>query len=133
MDIEFSPGARGQRSGAAARNLDGFRSGGSRMNGKRLCSMGHPTPQRGERARRTVKERAMGVLWLHSSVNLVEPRSIALAAALILRRLPKIKFRLAPPSPRRNRGGRWPPGISLRVRYSAFRGEQFRINHVRVI
>jgi len=45
----------------------------------------------------------MGVLWLHSSVNLVEPRSIALAAALILRRLPKIKFRLAPPSPRRNR------------------------------
>jgi hypothetical protein len=74
MDIEYSPGARWQRSSAAARNLDGLRSGEGRMNGKRLCSMGHSVPQRGERARRTFMERTMGVLWLHSSVNLVEPQ-----------------------------------------------------------
>jgi hypothetical protein len=103
MDIECSPGARGQRSGAAARNLDGLRSCEGVMNGKRLCSMSHPVPQRGERARRTFTERTMGVLWLHSSFNLVEPRPSHWAAAQILRRLPEIKFRLAPPSPRRNR------------------------------
>jgi hypothetical protein len=74
MDIEYSPGARWQRSSAAARNLDGLRSSEGRMNGKRLCSMGHSVPQRGERARRTFMERTMGVLWLHSSVNLVEPQ-----------------------------------------------------------
>ena len=51
------------------------------MNGKRLCSMSHPANLRGERASRRLAERAMGVLWNHSSVNLVEPRSIALAAA----------------------------------------------------
>ena len=51
------------------------------MNGKRLCPMNHPAPLRGERACRTFTERAMGVLWRHSSVNLVEPRSIAPAAA----------------------------------------------------
>jgi hypothetical protein len=82
MDIENSPGARGQRNGAAARNNDGLASGENRMNGKRLCSMGHPANLRGERARRFLSERTMGVLWGHSSVNLVEPRSIALAAAL---------------------------------------------------
>ena len=52
------------------------------MNGKCLCSMNHPARVRGERARRFVSERAMGVLWRHSNVNLVEPRSIALAAAV---------------------------------------------------
>jgi hypothetical protein len=80
MDIEYSPGARGQRSGAAARNLDGPRSGEGRMNGKRLCSMDHPATVHGERACRTEKERTLGVLWLHSSFNLVMSRSIALAA-----------------------------------------------------
>jgi len=43
--------------------------------------MNHPTNIRGERACRFLSERAMGVLWRHSSVNLVEPRSIAPAAA----------------------------------------------------
>jgi len=52
------------------------------MNGKRLCSMGHPATVRGERAGRFLSERTMGVLWNHSSVNLAEPRSIALAAAV---------------------------------------------------
>jgi hypothetical protein len=41
------------------------------MNGKRLCSMGHPAAVHGERASRTLMERVMGVLWHHSSVNLV--------------------------------------------------------------
>ncbi|HET7281760.1 MAG TPA: hypothetical protein VFI67_05515 [Sphingomicrobium sp.] len=41
------------------------------MNGKRLCSMDHPAPLREERAGRTFGERTMGVLWHHSSVNLV--------------------------------------------------------------
>jgi hypothetical protein len=62
------------------------------MNGKRLCSTGHPAVVRGERAGRTFRERTMGVLWRHSSVNLVEPRSIALAAARFPRRLPKIEI-----------------------------------------
>jgi hypothetical protein len=61
MDIEYSPGARGQRSGAAARNLDGLRPCESMMNGKCLCSIGHPAFCR-ERARRAFKERTMGVL-----------------------------------------------------------------------
>ena len=43
------------------------------MIGKRLCSMSHPAPVRGERAR-FIEERMKGVLWRHSSVNLVEPR-----------------------------------------------------------
>ena len=67
------------------------------MNGKRLCSMGHPAASRGERARRFLAERAMGVLWHHSSVNLVEPRSIALAGPEILRRLPEIDIAVSIP------------------------------------
>ena len=59
------------------------------MNEKRLCSKRHPAVVRGERAGRTIRERTMGVLWRHSSVNLVEPRSIALAAARFPRRLPE--------------------------------------------
>ena len=42
------------------------------MNGKRLCSMSHPAGFRGERACRFLSERALGVLWRHSNVNLVE-------------------------------------------------------------
>jgi hypothetical protein len=81
MDIEFSPGAPRQRYSAAARNSDGPRFGKGGMNGKRLCSMDHPAGLGGERASRTFRERTMGVLWRHSSVNLVKPPSIALAAA----------------------------------------------------
>src|SRR5439155_9814121 len=90
MDIEFSPGALGQRMSAAARKIDGpgFLQGG--ISGKRLCSIGHPAASREERAGRFLGKRTMGVLWRHSSVNLVESRSIALAATRILRRLPKI-------------------------------------------
>jgi hypothetical protein len=65
------------------------------MNGKRLCSMDHPATLCGERAGRTIVERTLGVLWRHSSVNLVEPRSIALAGSNLLQRLPEIKLRLA--------------------------------------
>jgi hypothetical protein len=79
MDIEYSPGARGQRSGAAAREIDSRRFGEGRMSGKRLCSVDHPAALCRERACRTMKERTVGVLWRHSSVNLVEHRSIALA------------------------------------------------------
>ncbi|MFL6726703.1 MAG: hypothetical protein ACJ8FS_09350 [Sphingomicrobium sp.] len=89
MDIEISPGALGQRNGAAARNLDGLAPGEDRMNGKRLCSMGHPAALRGERAGRFLSERTMGVLEHHSSVNLVEPRA-SHRPQRILRRLPKI-------------------------------------------
>jgi hypothetical protein len=103
MDIEISPGARGQRISAAARNCDGLRLDEGRIRKKRLCSMGHPATVGGERAGRTFGERTMGVLWIHSSFNLVEPRSIALAGPRILRRLSKIEFRLASPSPCRNR------------------------------
>jgi len=81
IDIEISPDARGQRNGAAARDNDGLTFREDRMNGKCLCSMIHPARIRGERARRFLPERAMGGLWIHSGVNLVEPRSIALAAA----------------------------------------------------
>jgi hypothetical protein len=79
MDIEYSPGAPLQRMFAAARDCDGpgYRQG--RISEKRLCSMGHPATVRGERAGRFFGKRTMGVLWRHSSVNLVEPRSIALA------------------------------------------------------
>jgi hypothetical protein len=45
----------------------------------------------------------MGVLWRHSNVNLVKPRSIALAGPRILRRLPKINEAVSitesPPQP----------------------------------
>jgi hypothetical protein len=107
MDIENSPGAPVRQLMAGARadlaRTDGNQAvGGGRMNEKCLCSMGHPAASRGGRTRRFLAERTMGVLWHHSSVNLVEPRSIALAAALIPRRLPEIKFRLALRSPRRN-------------------------------
>jgi len=74
MDIENSPGAPLQRNSAAARNLDGLRSCESVMNGKRLCSMDHPASSCGERAGRGFQQRTMGVLWRHSSVNLVKPR-----------------------------------------------------------
>jgi len=113
MDIEYSPGALWQRICAAAREIDGlgFLQGG--MNGKRLCSIGHPAALRRERAGRFFGKRTMGVLWHHSSVNLVESRSIALAATRILRRLPKINEAVSipesPPQPAQR-----PCGCSVR-------------------
>jgi hypothetical protein len=89
MDIEISPGARGQRNGAAARDNDGLAPCEGRMNEKRLCSMNHPANIRGERASRFLSERAMGVLWRHSNVNLVEQRPSHWPPRL-LRRQPKI-------------------------------------------
>jgi hypothetical protein len=108
MDIENSPGApvRQLIAGARdnwARTYGNQAVGGGRMNEKRLCSMVHPAASRGERAGRFLRERTMGVLWCHSSVNLVEPQSIALAAALIPRRLPETNLRLASPVSPRNR------------------------------
>jgi len=90
MDIENSPRAPLRQHTARARDIDGpavgIQAGGEgRMNEKRLCSMDHPTTVCGERARRFFAERTMGVLWRHSSVNLVEPRSIAPAAAFLRR------------------------------------------------
>jgi hypothetical protein len=90
MDIEFSPGARRQRVSAAARQTVAFVACKGRMNKKCFCSMDHSAASSGERAGRTSWERAMGVLWRHSSFNLVEPQSIALAAALASGGLPEI-------------------------------------------
>jgi hypothetical protein len=80
MDIEISPGARVQRSDAPARDDWGLGSGilagrHGWMTGKRVCFMSHPATVRGER--RFIKERMKGVLWHHSSFNLVEPRPFA--------------------------------------------------------
>src|SRR6185369_16125499 len=77
---------------AAARDCDGLRVGEGRIGDKWLCSMDHPAALCRERACRTFRERTMGVLWHHSSVNLVEPRSIAPAGPRTLRRVPGIAF-----------------------------------------
>jgi len=80
MDIEISPGAGLERSDAQSRDdwgLAAHEQAGcdGRMIGKRVCSMRHPAPLRGDR--RFTEERMKGVLWLHSSFNLVEPRPFA--------------------------------------------------------
>jgi hypothetical protein len=49
------------------------------MTGKRFCSARHPAPLR--RERRFTKERMKGILWRHSSFNLVAPRTVAPSAA----------------------------------------------------
>jgi hypothetical protein len=49
------------------------------MTGKRFCSECHPAPLR--RERRFIEERMKGILWRHSSFNLVRPRSFAPGAA----------------------------------------------------
>jgi len=49
------------------------------MTGKRFCSARHPAPLR--RERRFTEELMKGILWRHSSFNLVEPRSFAPGAA----------------------------------------------------
>jgi hypothetical protein len=84
MDIEISPGAALERSFAPPRDNWGpgagklaDRKGG--MTEKRVCSARHPAPLR--RERRLTEERTKGVLWRHSSFNLVEPRRVAPEAA----------------------------------------------------
>jgi hypothetical protein len=103
MDIEISPGARGQLAGPAARDLDGFRLRESGIGDKRLCSMDHPAAVHGERAGRTFGERTMGVLWRHSSVNLVEAAVHRTGRAGFLRRVPEIAAAVSipesPPQP----------------------------------
>jgi hypothetical protein len=95
------------------------------MNGKRLCSVSHPATACGERAGRFIKERTMGVLWRHSSVNLVESRSIALATAQILRRLPKINEAvsitesLPQPAAKGYSVGSWPKNMDFRISSTA--------------
>jgi hypothetical protein len=49
------------------------------MTGKRVCSGRHFAPVREER--RFIEQRMNGVLWRHSSFNLVEPRPFAPSAA----------------------------------------------------
>jgi hypothetical protein len=124
MDIEYSPGARGQRNGAAARDCDGLRLGEGGMSGKRLCSMSHPAHPGGEHARRFPWERTMGVLWHHSSVNLVEPRPSHWPRRIFPGGCRRLTLRLASGLGRRNRRGR-KNGWLLAV--------QFRINHCGVI
>src|SRR6476646_3537120 len=121
MDIEYSPGARGQRSNAAARNCDGLRLREGGMSGKRLCSVSHPANLGRERAGRFSWERTMGVLWHHSSVNLVEPRSIAPAAAHVPRRTPEtdiaVSIRACAPQPL-VREECWPLDAQFRINHS---------------
>jgi hypothetical protein len=84
MDIEISPAARLQRSVAGSRDDWGLASGilagrDGEMIGKRFCSSSHPATVR--RERRFLRKRVKGVLWRHSSFNLVEPPTVAPAAA----------------------------------------------------
>jgi len=84
MDIENSPGAASERSVAPPRDDWGPAAGilaGSEgaMTGKRVCSLCHPAAVR--RGRRFTEVRMKGVLWRHSSFNLVEPRCVAPSAA----------------------------------------------------
>jgi hypothetical protein len=84
MDIEISPGAALERSLAQPRDDKGLAAGilagrDGAMTGMRVCSCRHPAAVR--RERRFTEERMKGSLWRHSSVNLVEPRCVAPAAA----------------------------------------------------
>jgi hypothetical protein len=86
MDIENSPGARVQPGQAPARAYWGLAgsnraAGDGEMTGLRFCSMGHSSAVHGECVRRFQEERAKGILWLHSSFDLVEPRCVAPSAA----------------------------------------------------
>jgi hypothetical protein len=82
MDIENSPGAPVRQCDALARVKwapcgDELTAGG--VLDQCFCSVRHPATVRGER--RLIEEWTKGVLWRHSSVNLVEPRSVAPNAA----------------------------------------------------
>jgi hypothetical protein len=108
MDIEISPRAPAQRVDAPSRDDWGRaarKQAGRRgvMTGKRVCSVRHPATVR--RERRFIEEQMKGILWRHSSFNLVEPRSFAPGAVWIPRRAPESKSRVASRSPRCNHGG----------------------------
>jgi hypothetical protein len=84
MDIEISPGAGFERSDAPSRDDWGLTAGvlagrEGVVTEKRVCSARHSAPLR--RERRFIEERTNGVLWRHSSFNLVEPRPFAPSAA----------------------------------------------------
>jgi hypothetical protein len=68
-----------------------------------LCPMRHPAVSRGEHVRRLESEQGVGILWRHSGVNLVEPRSFTVA-----RQMPRpwagMQSRLASRCPSRNCG-----------------------------
>jgi hypothetical protein len=86
MDIENSPGARVQPGQAPARDYWGLAGsdtavGDGEMNGLRFCSMGHSSAVHGECVRRFQEQRTNGILWRHSSFDLVGPRSVAPSAA----------------------------------------------------
>jgi hypothetical protein len=135
IDIEYSPGARGQRMSAAAREIDGLGTCRGRMNEKRLCSMDHPASWSGERASRFFAERSVGVLWHHSSVNLVGPRSIALAGPKLSDGCRRSLVRLASRQSRRNRcDGCFPSGSEENDEILGLVCErQFSVNHDGVI
>jgi hypothetical protein len=81
MDIEISPGAPAQLSDAAARDDWGRACSDGGIQEKRCCSNGHFAIWREERVRRFSEELARSVVGHHSSVNLVRPRPLLLAAA----------------------------------------------------
>jgi hypothetical protein len=84
MDIEISPRAPAQRLDAPSRDVWRLAAGilavgHGGMTGKRFCSARHPAPVR--RERRFMHKPMKGILWRHSSFNLVEPRPVAPSAA----------------------------------------------------
>jgi hypothetical protein len=106
MDIEISPGARSQPDRAVARNdlslagRDAAGDGG--ISGKRFCSNNHLAPLREKRIGRFVSERAKGVLWHHSNVNLAEPSPSHGRRHEFPGVTPEIEFGLASPGAGRN-------------------------------
>jgi hypothetical protein len=106
MDIEISPGARPQPDRAVARNdwslagRDAAGDGG--ITGKRFCSKSHLAPLREKRIGRFVSERAKGVLWHHSNVNLAGPSRSHRRRHEFPGATPEIEFGLASPGAGRN-------------------------------
>jgi hypothetical protein len=103
MDIEISPGAPAQLSDTAARDNWSRALGDGGIQEKRCCSNGHFAIWREKRVRRFNKERAGSVLRHHSSVNLVRPRPVQLAAAQFFGGCRRSPERLASRSRRGNR------------------------------
>jgi len=86
MDIENSPGARVPPGQAPARDYWGLAgsnltAGDGEMSGMRFCSVDHSSAVHRECVRRFQEQRAKGILWRHSSFDLVAPRSFAPAVA----------------------------------------------------
>jgi hypothetical protein len=99
MDIEISPGAALERSVAQPRDDKGLpardAAGDGRIGEKRFCSNVHLAPIREKRIDRFMSERTKGVLWRHSSVNLVEPSPSHWRRHEFPGAMPKIKSGLA--------------------------------------